>query len=81
MCAHCVCALYCTYSRLNPISLLVALDTNGEADGELYQDDGVTPGAPYTLTRFSAEVSQRFDAVAGLLVVGIGGIWFKLTLW
>jgi hypothetical protein len=73
-CAHYVCALCWPYSRRNPISLLVALDSNGEAGGELYQDDGVTPGAPYTLTRFSAEVSQFFNTAASCWVVGAASI-------
>uniref|UniRef100_A0A671YCP6 alpha-glucosidase n=1 Tax=Sparus aurata TaxID=8175 RepID=A0A671YCP6_SPAAU len=33
-----------TYSRLNPMGLIIALDDNGQAAGELFWDDGDTRG-------------------------------------
>lgn len=34
----------CIFSRATPFTLLVALDKNMEANGELYWDDGETIG-------------------------------------
>ena len=47
---HCI-AITCAYgvyvsvsSRLNPMGLIIALDDNGQAAGELFWDDGDTRG-------------------------------------
>ena len=45
---------------LKPLTLLVSLDANGRAEGQLYEDDGEGYGyetGDYLLTRYAAEQS------------------------
>ena len=40
----CVCVYPCSHSRRNPMGLIVALDDNNQAAGELFWDDGDSRG-------------------------------------
>uniref|UniRef100_A0A8C6T5C8 alpha-glucosidase n=1 Tax=Neogobius melanostomus TaxID=47308 RepID=A0A8C6T5C8_9GOBI len=51
-------AVTTTYSRTNPMGLIVALDDNSQATGELFWDDGDTRGIVYLLGMLSLTATR-----------------------
>uniref|UniRef100_A0A671Y7K2 alpha-glucosidase n=1 Tax=Sparus aurata TaxID=8175 RepID=A0A671Y7K2_SPAAU len=49
-----------TYSRLNPMGLIIALDDNGQAAGELFWDDGDTRGIVLTLQGLGLALRETY---------------------
>ena len=44
------------FSRQNPMKLLIALDSNGMAEGELFWDDGNSVGKELCFFRYKTKV-------------------------
>uniref|UniRef100_M4B1X3 alpha-glucosidase n=1 Tax=Hyaloperonospora arabidopsidis (strain Emoy2) TaxID=559515 RepID=M4B1X3_HYAAE len=64
-------ALTSAAARLTPFDILVALDSNGSASGDLYLDDGETITNPNaTIVQFSASVGTFISTVAQNNYVG-----------
>ena len=66
-----------TKSRLNPYSLLVALDKSGKASGELYLDDGESldaiSGGHFTYISYQVSSSNA----NGKMTASVGSIGFN----